>query len=145
MQRRKCIIIEDSYKKYHGSFNKRSTIITPRNPYKRDDELIDYEMDSEDEWAEENGEDIDKKDAENEEDEEMNDEEQEQEEGFIVSDGHLSVCEYDFSQDEEDENKKLEEIQQRRERLKNQKDLLTNRNSDTVYIITQDSEGSEIF
>ena len=102
-------------------------------------------MDSEDEWAEENGEDIDKKDAENEEDEEMNDEEQEQEEGFIVSDGHLSVCEYDFSQDEEDENKKLEEIQQRRERLKNQKDLLTNRNSDTVYIITQDSEGSEIF
>ena len=74
VQRRKCIIIEDSYKKYHGSFNKKSKFITPRNPYKRDDELIDYEMDSEDEWAEENGEDLDKKDNENEEDEEMNEE-----------------------------------------------------------------------
>ena len=31
-------------------------------------------MDSEDEWAEENGEDLDKKDNENEEDEEMNEE-----------------------------------------------------------------------
>ena len=54
-------------------------------------------MDSEDEWAEENGEDLDKKDNENEEDEEINEEQEEQEEGFIVSDGHLSVCEYDFS------------------------------------------------
>ena len=54
-------------------------------------------MDSEDEWAERNGEDIDKKDVEEEqEDEEMANEEEE-EEGFIVSDGHLSVCEYDFS------------------------------------------------
>ena len=32
-------------------------------------------MDSEDEWAEENGEDLDKKDVENEDEEEMNDEE----------------------------------------------------------------------
>ena len=92
----KCIIIEDSYKKYHGSFTKKSSIITARNPFKRDDELIDYDMDSEDEWAEENGEDLDKKDVENEDDEELNDEEQEPE-GFIVSDGHLSVCEYEFS------------------------------------------------
>ena len=71
----KCIIIEDSYKKYHGSFTKKSNIITPRNPFKRDDELIDYDMDSEDEWAEENGEDLEKKDAEHEADEDMNDEE----------------------------------------------------------------------
>ena len=96
MPRAKCIIIEDSYKKYHGSFDKKSTVITPRNPFKRDDELIDYDMDSEDEEAEENGEDIDKKDAENDEDEEMNSEEEEGKEGFIVSDGHLSVCEYEF-------------------------------------------------
>ena len=107
-QRAKCIIIEDSYKKYHGSFDKKSTIITPRNPFKRDDELIDYDMDSEDEEAEENGEDLDKKDAENDEDEEMNSEEEEGKEGFIVSDGHLSVCEYEFDEDtEQDEKKKL--------------------------------------
>lgn len=56
-------------------------------------------MDSEDEWAEENGEDLDKKDEddepEEEQDPESNDEEGEQ--GFIVSDGHLSVSEYNFS------------------------------------------------
>ena len=70
-------------------------------------------MDSEDEWAEENGEDLDKKDVDNEDEEEINEDEQEPE-GFIVSDGHLSVCEYDFSQDEQDEGKKLEDIQLRR-------------------------------
>ena len=118
--RSKCIIIEDSYKKYHGSFTKKSTIITPRNPYKRDDDLIDYDMDSEDEWAEENGEDLDKKDVENEDDEEMKSDDEQEPEGFIVSDGHLSVCEYDFDQDEQDETKKLADIQQRRERLKKQ-------------------------
>ena len=71
----KCIIIEDSYKKYHGSFTKKSKVITARNPYKRDDDLIDYDMDSEDEWAEENGEDLEKKDVENEDEEEINEDE----------------------------------------------------------------------
>ena len=74
-------------------------------------------MDSEDEWAEENGEDLEKKVGDEDEDEEMVDEDQ-QSEGFIVSDGHLSVCEYDFSQDGEDESSKLAEIKNRRERLK---------------------------
>ena len=59
-------------------------------------------MDSEDEWAEQNGEDIEKKDVEEEqEDEEMANEEEE-DGGFIVSDGHLSVCEYEFSEDDDD-------------------------------------------
>ena len=93
-------------------------MITARNPYKRDEALIDYEMDSEDEWAEQHGEDIEKKDVEEEaEDEEMANEEEEAE-GFIVSDGHLSVCEYDFSQDEGDDEKKQKDIELRRERLK---------------------------
>ena len=84
-------------------------MISARNPFRRDDDLIDYDMDSEDEWAEENGEDLEKKVADEDDDEEMADEDQ-QSEGFIVSDGHLSVCEYDFSQDGEDESKKLAEI-----------------------------------
>ena len=79
-------------------------------------------MDSEDEEAEQNGEDIEKKDVEEEqEDEEMANEEEE-EAGFIVSDGHLSVCEYEFSQDfENDDDKKQKEIALRRERLKQQR------------------------
>lgn len=65
-------------------------------------------MDSEDEMAEENGEDLENKKDE-EEDDEM--EEEAQSEGFIVSDGYLSVCEYDFSQDgKKDEARCLEEI-----------------------------------
>ena len=121
--RAKCIIIEDSFKKYHGLFNKKSSVISARNPFRRDDELIDYEMESEDEEAEENGEDLDKKDAENEEDDEMNSEEEEGKEGFIVSDGHLSVSEYEFDDENEtDEKKKLQDIQIRRERLKKMKD-----------------------
>ena len=42
-----------------------------------------------------------------------------EEAGFIVSDGHLSVCEYDFSQDGDVTNEsKLKEIALRRERVK---------------------------
>ena len=49
--------------------------------------------------------------------------EEEEEPGFIVSDGHLSVCEYDFTdQDlEHDDDKKQKEIALRRERLKQQR------------------------
>ena len=91
------IIIEDSHSNFLGRFKKKSAVITARNPFQKDEQLHDYEMDSEDEEAEQNGEDIDKKDVEEEqEDEEMANEEEE-EPGFIVSDGHLSVCEYDFS------------------------------------------------
>lgn len=42
-----------------------------------------------------------------------------EEAGFIVSDGHLSVCEYDFSQEgDENDESKLKEIALRRERVK---------------------------
>lgn len=74
-------------------------------------------MDSEEEVAEEQGEDIDKKANSDEEDEEPGSDEEDKDD-FIVSDGHLSVEEYEFSQDEGDEAKKLAEIQGRRERLK---------------------------
>jgi Chromatin assembly factor 1 subunit A len=38
--------------KYLGFFEKRSFILTPRNPLKKDETVIDYEMDSEEEWNE---------------------------------------------------------------------------------------------
>ncbi len=114
----KCIIIDDSHSNFYGRLLKKSALITARNPFKKDENVLDYEMDSEDEWAEQHGEDLDKKDADEEqEDEEMANEEEE-EAGFIVSDGHLSVCEYDFSEGEGDDEKKKREITLRRERLK---------------------------
>ena len=59
--RKKCIVIEDSYIKYLGVFEKRSFILCPKNPLKKDETVIDYEMSSEEEWNEQNGEDVDAK------------------------------------------------------------------------------------
>jgi hypothetical protein len=53
-------------------------------------------MDSEDELAEEQGEDLNSKQI-GDEDEEMVSGEEEEHMGFIVSDGYLSVSEYNFS------------------------------------------------
>ena len=137
-KRNKSIIIEDSNSNFFGRNAKKSDIVTSRNPFKKDEQLFDYEMDSEDEWAERNGEDIDKKDVEEEqEDEEMANEEEE-EEGFIVSDGHLSVCEYDFSQDDTNDENKLKEIALRRERVKQERMQAENSNKQS-YCIVQDS------
>lgn len=67
-----------------------------RNPFKIDENLINYDLDSEDEYAEENGEDID---AEIEDEE--SDDEQSENNGFIVDDGYLSVSEMMDSDDEQ--------------------------------------------
>ncbi|CAI2374825.1 unnamed protein product [Moneuplotes crassus] len=87
--RKKDIFIEGSYKKLSCVWHKKSHIITPRNPFKMDEALIDYDMDSEDEFEEENGEDInsDKED----DDEDMG--EDDEEDGWIVPDGYLSRSE----------------------------------------------------
>jgi hypothetical protein len=52
VQRRKFIIIEDSFMKVIGSFDKKSFILSARNPMRKDETIIDYDMDSEDEWNE---------------------------------------------------------------------------------------------
>jgi hypothetical protein len=44
--------------------------------------------------------------------------EDEEAQGFIVSDGHLSVSEYNFSQGDLDDDAKMQEIENRRARLK---------------------------
>jgi chromatin assembly factor 1 subunit A len=44
--------------RYLSYFEKKSFHITPRNPFKKDETVIDYEMDSEEEWNEQNGEDL---------------------------------------------------------------------------------------
>jgi len=76
IKKRKILILEDQRKSVlawemhrdHIQFGKLSC----RNPFKIDESLINYELDSEDELAEENGEDIDGE--KNSEDEESDDE-----------------------------------------------------------------------
>lgn len=50
--RKKSIILDDSMIRYHGFFDKKSIFVNPRNPFKKDDTLFDYDMDSEEEWNE---------------------------------------------------------------------------------------------
>jgi len=103
-QRRRCIILDDSMMRYTGFFEKKSHFLNPRNPLAKDEIIIDYEMDSEEEWNEQNGEDVA---PDNKKDEEEDDEvekqireegEDEEEAGFIVPDDYLSASELNLSQ-----------------------------------------------
>lgn len=73
-------------------------MLTCRNPFKVDEGLINYLLDSEDEWAEENGEDLQDADCQKLSDDDEDDlAEQEAAKGFIVDDDYLSVSEMNYS------------------------------------------------
>jgi len=69
--------------------DKKSNSISSRNPFKRDDFMIDYDKDSEEEFLEENAEDIKSNENSDEEEKEIV-EDDEEENKWIVPDGHLS-------------------------------------------------------
>lgn len=55
---------------YFGTYSKTSTVITPRRPFYQDKQQLDYEIDSDDEWEEEEeGEDLGSSDKEEDDDE----------------------------------------------------------------------------
>ena len=76
VKKRKILILEDQRKSVLAWEINRNHLkngkISCRNPFRVDEALINYNLDSEDEWAEENGEDIDA--DKNSEDEESDDE-----------------------------------------------------------------------
>ena len=81
-----------------GINDKVSRILDPRNPLMKDETIIDYDMSSEEEWNEQNGEDVNANDGEDEDDEvEKILEEEGEPEGFIVDDGYFSASELMFS------------------------------------------------
>lgn len=93
------------------TFDKSSKVLSGRNPFRKDEDIIDYEMDSEEEFAEENGEDIEGNLDDEDEEMQQDEENDSDEDKFIVSDGHLSVC--DISLDGS-ESEKIAEIERRR-------------------------------
>jgi len=95
--RKKFIIIEDSCKQIAGSFYNKSKVLSCRNPFRPDSNVIDYNMDSEDELEEANGEDIADEQNNKSEDDEEDMAEQEEAKGFIVEDDYLSVSELNYS------------------------------------------------
>lgn len=76
----------------------KKSLLSCRNPFRVDENLINYDLDSEDEWAEENGEDLQDADCQNLSDDDEDDlAEQEAAKGFIVDDDYLSVSEMNYS------------------------------------------------
>ena len=107
--------------KYTGFLDKQSLNLTARNPLKKDETIIDYEMDSEEEWNELNGEDLDGK-KEDEQEEEDDEEQkmlaqQDEEEGFIVPDDYLSVSELNLSQADGDSQKIQDQLEERKQNM----------------------------
>ncbi|CAH8633102.1 unnamed protein product [Schistosoma margrebowiei] len=84
--------VENYRPAYYGTWRRRSCIVTGRRPFARDDYQLDYSIDSDDEWEEEEpGESItqsDNEDEEEDDDEEKGDEDDDDQ--FFVPHGYLS-------------------------------------------------------
>ncbi|XP_041059826.1 chromatin assembly factor 1 subunit A isoform X1 [Carcharodon carcharias] len=93
---------------YWGTWQKKSVKVNPRNPFTKDEQLLDYEVDSDDEWEEEEpGESLSH--SEGDEDDEADDEDDD--DGFFVPHGYLS--EGEGATDEEGENPEKQKIRQK--------------------------------
>ncbi|XP_043322178.1 chromatin assembly factor 1 subunit A isoform X1 [Cervus canadensis] len=73
---------------YWGTWNKKTTVIHPRDPWAQDRDLLDYEVDSDEEWEEEEpGESLSH--SEGDDDDDVGEDEDE-DDGFFVPHGYLS-------------------------------------------------------
>ncbi|XP_060640923.2 chromatin assembly factor 1 subunit A [Anolis sagrei] len=73
---------------YWGTWNKKSPSIRPRNPWSKDEKLLDYEVESDEEWEEEEpGESLSHSEGD---DDEEGGEEEDEDDGFFVPHGYLS-------------------------------------------------------
>ena len=85
---------------YFGSWRKRSSSVQARTPLKKDEDILNYDIDSDDEWEEEEpGESLSNSEGEDEEDGCPNDDDEEQD-GFFVPHGYLSDDEGDGNDEE---------------------------------------------
>uniref|UniRef100_A0A673UUK7 Chromatin assembly factor 1 subunit A n=1 Tax=Suricata suricatta TaxID=37032 RepID=A0A673UUK7_SURSU len=73
---------------YWGTWNKKTAVVRPRDPWAQDRKLLDYEVDSDEEWEEEEpGESLSH--SEGDDDDEVGEDEDE-DDGFFVPHGYLS-------------------------------------------------------
>jgi chromatin assembly factor 1 subunit A len=106
---------------YFGTWNKKTSKVSPRRPFGMDSEIFDYEYDSDDDWEEEEqGESLsdEEKDKEEDEVEEQNDKDDEDDDGFFVGHGVLDKDELKAAEDEEDAFD--EELEIKKQKLKAQ-------------------------
>ncbi|XP_077698006.1 chromatin assembly factor 1 subunit A isoform X1 [Eretmochelys imbricata] len=89
---------------YWGTWNKKTTVIHPRNPWSKDNKLLDYEIDSDEEWEEEEpGESLSHSEGD---DEEEGGEDEDDDDGFFVPHGYLSEDE-GVTEEHDPENQKV--------------------------------------
>ncbi|XP_067414387.1 chromatin assembly factor 1 subunit A isoform X1 [Emydura macquarii macquarii] len=89
---------------YWGTWNKKTTVIHPRNPWSKDNKLLDYEVDSDEEWEEEEpGESLSHSEGD---DEEEGGEDEDDDDGFFVPHGYLSEDE-GVTEEHDPENQKV--------------------------------------
>ncbi|KAM3938827.1 chromatin assembly factor 1 subunit A [Leptodactylus fuscus] len=114
LERRKMKLLQfcENYRPaYWGTWNRSSTIINPRKPWAQDTKLLDYEVDSDEEWEEEEpGESLSH--SEGDEDDDDTKEDDEDDDGFFVPHGYLSEDEGGVS-DEECKNPENQKVRQR--------------------------------
>ncbi|XP_051980204.1 chromatin assembly factor 1 subunit A-like [Xyrauchen texanus] len=108
--RMKLLHFHDNYRPaYLGTWNKKSTQISPRCPLRQDKELLDYEVDSDEEWEEEEpGESLSH--SEGDDDDEGGDDDDD--DGFFVPHGYLSEGEGAL-EDEEGGDPEKQKVRQR--------------------------------
>ncbi|XP_033634465.1 chromatin assembly factor 1 subunit A-like [Asterias rubens] len=100
--RMKCKFLQfhENYRPaYYGTWRQQSKMVNPRNYLKKDEDLLDYEIDSDDEW-EEPGESLSH--SEGEEDGEDDVDAGDSDDGFFVPHGYLSESEGCEGEDEEE-------------------------------------------
>eukprot|EP00731_Ephydatia_muelleri_P016499 Em0009g923a len=103
VQKRKYKLLQfhDNYRPaFYGTWSSISNVVGPRNPFKLDKEVLNYDVDSDEEWEEEEpGENI----SHSENEQESGEEEDGDNDGFFVPHGYLSEGEGQSSEEEEEE------------------------------------------
>ncbi len=125
--------------KYLGFFDKKSLQLSARNPLKKDETVIDYDMSSEEEWNEQNGEDLEAKQED--EDDEEDKQSDEEEEGFIVPDDYLSVSELDLSQTD---NTQIQAQLEDRKQLRQNKTSAQSLNLQPFVLVFENRQGVDL-
>ncbi|XP_061099226.1 chromatin assembly factor 1 subunit A isoform X2 [Conger conger] len=103
--RMKLLQFKENYRPaYWGTWNKRSAHISPRCPLRQDRELLDYEVDSDEEWEEEEpGESLSHSEGD---DDDEGGEDDDDDDGFFVPHGYLSDGEGALEEEESGDTEK---------------------------------------
>lgn len=100
---------ENTRPAYYGTWSKKSKFINGRKPFGVDNDVFNYEIDSDEEWIDEPGEDCSDNGGDDDDDDEDKEETEDDRDGFFVPHGYLSDDEGVKASDDEEEDDDGEE------------------------------------